>query len=441
MTAARITRRRAIQAAAAAGAAFGLAGLRPAHAQPGIVRAVLPNSLLVLVEERTTANTAAVQLSVRAGARDDGPQPGVTLITSRMLFQGTPRRPSETALQREAALVGGTLARGTSLEWSIYNSVVPYNEVALALDLISDVVSNPLFDEDALRRQQQIALQEIARRQADPNVLINDLFQVEMFAGHPTGTFITGTSESVSALAREDLLQNRARLWGASNSVLSVVGRVNADDVLALARGFFGEGFPTGTPNVRPWAPQSIPDAPRAVLAAAGQQQAQFRLAFPAPGLLDEDRNAMSVLNAVLGGSSGRLFREVRSERGLAYTASSGYTSYTDAGAFFATAGVDPQNLQPAIDVVRTELQAVRDQSLEPAEAAERIGQLAGRTILEGETNAARAGRLSLQELLGTESTEAFIARLRQVTAADVQRVAQTYLVPERALLLTVGPT
>src|SRR5205085_6091175 len=123
---------------------------------------------------------------------------------------------------------------------------------------------------------------------------------------------------------------------------------------------------------------------------------------FLAPSLLEADRYPMAVLNAIMTGSSGRLFRGLRSDRGLAYVAGSGYSPLTDVGAWFATAGVDPQNVDAALEVVQTEIARVRDEEPSADETARRQGEIAGRQILADETNSARSGRLASQQLLGT---------------------------------------
>lgn len=436
----RLRRRRFLSlTVAAAIAAVVRAPRAPAKAETGPTRTVLPNGLVVIVEERQSANTVALRLTARAGSRDDGPLPGITVITSRMMFQGTGRRPSETALQRTISLVGGTLTRGTSMEWSFFASVVPANEVELGFDLLSDLVLDPLLTPDALARQKRIALQEQAQRRADPTSLLADLFQIAMFAGHPLGTPIIGTPESIDAVTQGALLANRQRLWGASNLVLSVVGRIQHEDALDKAWEYFRD-LPPGTKNERPAAPVQPPEGGQSVWGEVGQQQVQFRVGFAAPALVDADRYPLLVLDSLMGGPSGRLFAELRSARGLAYIAGSAYLAFSDGGTWFVEAGVEPQHLDAALEVVWAEIQRLRDTLPDDGEVARQISQIAGQQIVADETNAARAGRLAAQEVLGSEPTEELVRRVRQVDPAAVQRVARSYLDPDRALLVVVGP-
>ncbi len=442
----RLPRRRLLLLAGSASAAAllrfptdGLAQTQGTPAQSQRIRNVLPNGLVVLIDERRTADTIAMELTARDGSRDDSEHPGISVMTSRMMFQGTPRRPSETALQRAASAVGGSLSRGTSTEMSSFTSVVPSREADTAFDLVADVALNALLDEDALSRQKQIALQELAQRRASPNSYIDELFQTHIFAGHPAATPVLGTTETINALTTDAIAAWRRQMWTAPNLVLTITGRIRPDDALAAAQRYFG-GLPSGAKNNPTSSVTIVEPAAREIRGTAGQQQVVFRVGFVAPSVLDPDRYPMTVLNSIMTGSSGRLFRELRSARGLAYVAGSGYTGLTDTGAWFATAGVDPQNVEAALEVVYEQIARMRDEAPTAEETARRQGEIAGRQILADETNSARASRLASQELLGTPPTEEYVRRIRAVTPADVQRVAQTYFDPDKALLVVVGP-
>jgi predicted Zn-dependent peptidase len=409
-------------------------------AQGGILRDTLANGLRVVVDERRSAETVACYVTARGGSREDRDRPGSALLTSRVMFQGTSRRPSETELQRTVALVGGALSRGTSVELSSFSAVVPAQELDLGLDLLADIALDPLFTSGAVDRQKEIALQELAQRRARPSLLVDDLFQDAVFAGHPASTPVLGSPESVDGMTREVLLAARERHWGAANLILTIVGRVRANEAMASARRYFG-ALPSGSAITRTAVRPEPIDSPRTVRGEAGQQQVEFRLGFPAAGLLEPDRYPLTVMNAVMTGSGGRLFRSLRADRGLAYVAGSGYSAYTDTGAWFATAGVDAENLEIALDIVREEIDILRAKAPEAEEVARRQSQIAGRQILADEANSARASRLASQEALGTESTDEFVRRIRQVTPGDVLRVAQTYLDPNRSVLVVVGPS
>ena len=403
------------------------------------VREQLGNRLVVIVEERRTADVVALQLTARAGARDDAAEPGINALTSRMIFQGTGRRPSETELQRAAAQAGGTLGRNTSTELSWYSSVMPAGELELAFDLLADLVADPLLDAGALARQKQITLQDLNQRRTTPDVLLGDLFQETLFAGHPGSAPLLGIPESIEAATREALVANRERRWRAADLVLTVVGGMRVADAIAQAQRYFG-ALPAGERTIRPAVTLPALGPARSVFAPVGQQQVQLRLGFRAPTLLDDGRYAVNVLNAITGGASGRFFRELRTVRGLAYSAGSGYNALTDTAAWYAGAAVDPENVPAALALIREEIERLRAASPAAEEVARRISQIAGGQVLAAESSASRASTLASQEILGTPTTEEFVARIRSVTPEAVYGIAREYLDPDRAVVIAVGP-
>ncbi|HEX2036727.1 MAG TPA: pitrilysin family protein, partial [Chloroflexota bacterium] len=331
------------------------------------------------------------------------------------------------------------LNRGTSNELSQLTSTMPAAEVEVGFDLLADVVLHPLLDEGAIERQKQLALQELIRRRNEPGLAISDLFTSTFFAGHPLGSPLLGTEESIRALTRHDLLAHHDRFWKGSNLVLAVAGRITAAEATARAERFLGT-LTSGTLNERRAVTPRHPASTKTVQAEAGQQQLQFWLGFPAPHLQHEDRHAVRVLNALMSGPAGRLFEELRNARGLAYVAGAAYSAYTDAGVWQAVAAVDPANLNAALDVVRAEIQRLRASPPPAEEVIRKINQLSGQEIIAAESNAARAAQLSAQEILGADSAEERVRGVRQVTPLAVWRVAQTYLDLNHSLLAIVRP-
>ena len=433
-----IPRRRFLKLAGAAATLVVAGAQQTSAASTETVHQVLDNGLTVIVEERPSAGTVALQHTALAGVRDDGDLPGVTVLTSRMLLSGTPRRPSDLDMKSAATLAGGTLTRGTTSEVSSIACVMPATSTELAFDLISDALLNPTFTPLAFLTQQQLALQGIAQRRADPNVLIDDLFQQTLFAGQTLGFAPLGTPDTVAATTIDELQATRLRLWGGANGVLTIAGRIRVDDALGFANQYFGPLF-AGLANLRTPTRALPPSPPQTVSGRAGQQQL-FRVGFLAPSLSDGDRYAMAVLTGIMSGFSGRLLRELRTRRGISYTPSAGFLAFSDAGQWYATAGVDPDKLDEALDVTRTEILRIADERASDAEVADTVDASAGEQILATQSNAAVATRLASQQIFGDVSTEEYVRRIQAVTADDVQRVARTYLNLDHSLTILVGP-
>jgi predicted Zn-dependent peptidase len=274
-----------------------------------------------------------------------------------------------------------------------------------------------------------------------------DLVQAALFEGQPLGAPVAGTPEAVQAASLGAVVAHLGRQWSASNLVLTVVGRIGAAEANGVAEQFFGALplTPTGGPTpVASTTSQQAPPAGRTVFRQSSGVQSQFRLTFLAPslGTAKADQVALFALTSMTGFfSTGRLVQELRNRRGLAYLTESLYLPYRDTGAWYAGAGVDPQNLELAVQLVGAEVQRLRDEAPASEEVTNAVSQLAGSDILANETNAARAARLAREEIRGEDSVEQFVESLRSASPEDVQRVAQNYLDPERSALVVVGPT
>jgi predicted Zn-dependent peptidase len=435
-----IPRRRLFGLTAAAAV---LAALPPVHrafaqSEP-VVQQVLDNGLIVIIQERPSADTVALQHTALAGVRDDSDQPGITVLTSRMLLSGTPRRPSDIDMKRAATLVGGTISRGTTSEVSSIAAVMPGGSADLAFDLISDALVNPSLTPLAFLTQQQLAVQGLSQRRSDPSVLIDDLFQQSLFAGQPLGYAPLGTEASIKSATLDQIQATRQRLFGAANAVLTIAGRIHADDALDLANRYFGPLF-SGAANMRVPTDAPPPQKPETVNGTAGQQQF-FRVGFVAPSLADSDRYPMDVLTGMMSGFSGRLVRELRTKRGISYTPSAAYLGFSDAGIWYATAAVDPDTLDEALEVTRSEIGRIAAEQADPSEVADTVDATAGQQILATESNAEVSARLASQQILGDVSTEEYVRRIQAVTPADVLRVAGAYLDLDRSLTVLVGPS
>src|SRR5215208_411265 len=359
--ASRLDRRRLLALGAVAG---GATLLRPlvARAQPaGVVRTTLGNGLVVLVEQREIGESVALQLTARAGSRDDGALPGLNAFTLRSMFGGTNRRPSQIDLIRTATLVGGDIGGSFGTEQSFFSALVPSIEADTGFDLLADIAGDPRFLTGLIENVRAVTNQQLAIRRADPGSLLSDLYTAAIYAGHPASTPANGTPQGVAAITRADVVAAHSRSWGAANLVLAVVGDINPEEALAKAERYFGP-LGGGMLNVRPAVSPLRRDAPETVRAEAGQEQMQFRIGFHAPGLRDDDHYAMTVLNAIMGGGGGRFFVEIRSELGLAYTATSSYGALTDTGNWFGFAGTEPRSLERALDAARELIRRIRDE-------------------------------------------------------------------------------
>ncbi len=404
-------------------------------------RTVLPNGLVLLTKERPDPDAVAINIAVLAGSRDeDEATNGAAHFMEHMFFQGTPRRPSALEVDRPITTRGGSLNANTQWELINFNAVVRSADVPIALDVLADILLHAMFEPAALEKERRVVLQELNARLNSPSTRASDAFFRTIFAGHPAQHLPGGSPDTVLSISRETLLDFRERWFAANNMVIAVVGNIRHEEVVPLVEAAFRELPARELPPRQP-VQQDGPTPQQSVRIQAGTHQAQVLVGVLAPSLHDPDRYAMAVLDAALGGAGRRLYTEIRDRRGLAYSVGSFWVPLTDTGAWVASAGVDPENVDLVTDLILAEMRRLREEPLTPTELEEAKSYLEGRSVLSLETNLGQARRYSTQEVLGVrEPLREYLARIRAVTAEDVQRVAQRVLDLENYTQVIVAP-
>jgi len=417
------------------------AGLTPpdAGAATAIMSAVLPNGATVMTRQRVGSQVLAIDVAVRAGARYEQVQTAsATRFLESALMMGTERWPTRDALTRSISARGGDLSVSAGREIVEVAVTVGLSDASLALDVLGDVLLRSRFDPNDLERERTVILQQVQEREDEPEDRATDLFFQTIFAGHPLTNLPSGTSDGVEALTVEELQGYwQSRLVG-PNVLISVVSGLPHDDVVALLAEALAD-MPRGpVPSV------NYDDIPVAVPSTfelpLGSDQSHILIGAPIPGVSSTDRAPLRVLNAVLGRSSGRLFTEIRDKRGLAYSTYSSLSQFVDGGVFLVYVGTRPSSADAVLDLVKTELQRVRDEPLDSVELQNAIGGEIGARILAVETSANEALYTARDTMFGVPPREIQAERTRAVTAADVQRVARQYLDPSRLSVVMTRP-
>lgn len=402
----------------------------------------LPNNLRVVTTEVPTAQSVSVNLFVGVGSRGETPRTnGVSHYMEHLLFKGTERRPDAIQIAELIEGAGGVLNAYTSKELTCYWNQVPFDRLALAMDVLADMYQHSLLDEKEIERERTVVQQEIRRAHDQPGAWASELLSRATFGDQPIGWPIAGTLETVEAMGRDDFAQHVATYYTPSNTVLSIAGNTTHEAVMQLAAEHFGPVADKATPT----PPPAVEQLPEERMVVEKREIAQCNMAIAMYGLarLDPDRYALQIMNTVLGrGMSSRLFREVREKRGLAYSVGSGASRYSDIGTVGVSAGVTLENLEEATQVIRDELFKLRDEQVSPEELEKARDFSTGNFRLGLESTMALAQRAG-ESLLQTgeiEPVDDVVASLRAVTAADVQRVAQRIFKPGGFSMAVVGP-
>lgn len=397
----------------------------------------LPNGFRLVTEYMPGLKSAAIGVWITAGGRHERlEQNGIAHFLEHMAFKGTKRR---TALQIAEAIedVGGYINAYTSREVTAYYARVLENDVNLALDVIADIVLNPVFDPAEIEIERGVILQEIGQAHDTPDDVIFDWLQEESYRDQPLGRTILGPSDRVRGFSRDDLSTFVGEHYGPGEMILSAAGAVDHDALVELAARYFGKMTPRGSFEVDP--ARFIGGEARR---AKDLEQAHFALAFEGPGYRDDAIYTAQIYSSALGGGmSSRLFQEVRERRGLCYTIFAQTGAYADTGTTMIYAGTSGDQIAELAHITIDEMKRAAD-TMSPEEVARARAQMKAGMLMGLESPSNRAERLArLVQIWGdVPSLDDTIARIDAVTTGDVRDFAAEIAANAPAALALYGP-
>ena len=410
------------------------------HPAPGVARTVLPGGLRVVTEHMTGYRSASVGLWLEVGSRDetswDPAAHGAAHYLEHLLFKGTRRR-SARDIAEELDAVGGDLNAFTGKEHTCFYAQVLDRDLPLAVDVLCDVVLDAVMDTADVELERDVVLSEIAGRDEDPEDLLADDFDAALLGAHPLGLPVIGTEDSVTDMTRDVLARFHAAHYVPARAVLAVAGNVvHAEVVDAVTRGFGdrlagGDAWSRARPEEGVARPVSRPPADRLVVREEDTEQAHLMLGVPSLRRGDPRWETLAVLSTVLGGgTSSRLFQEIREKRGLAYSVYASASGWSDLGALSVYVGCAPERLGVASRVLRDEIADLAAHGVTDAELARAQGQLRGELVLGLEETSARMSRLGRRELDdgGPLDLDVAISRIDAVGRDEVTTLAGSLL-------------
>ncbi len=404
-----------------------------------IQRAVLPNGVRVITEAMPHVRSVSLGIWVTSGSRrEDAPENGITHFIEHMVFKGTTNRSAED-IARSVDSVGGNLDAFTSKENVCFNAKVLDEHVPLALEVLADLVRNPLFRAEDISREQGVILQEIKMDEDNPDYLVHEIFTQNFWKDHPLGRPILGTKDTVRALREETVRRYYGQWFAPDHLVIAAAGNLQHERFVDLVRHWFADLRPVANGHAE-GPPKSHA---RIVLRNKKQlEQVQVFLGLPAHPIVHEGRYAWSVLNTLLGGGmSSRLFQNIRERQGLAYAVFSDLNPYRDTGMFCVYAGT---SIQTVPQVVRSVIAELRDLKANPVPAEElrrAKDGVKGSLMLGLESTGARMSNLARQEIyFGRQvSLDEMLERIEAVTADDVRAIATECFVGEKVGVTVLG--
>ncbi len=400
----------------------------------------LPNGLTILTEHMPGLRSVTLGIWVRRGSRDEsGPENGLCHFIEHALFKGTINRTAQQ-IAVESDRLGGHLDAYTSHEITGFSMKVVDTALPAAFDLIADMLANPRFAEDDLKREQSVIIEEMKMIEDTPDELLGELFNAAYFPDHSLGRPIEGTVETVSGFDRERTASFHSLNYSPANLVIAAAGNINHDTLVELAFKFFGQSNGHSADGRSLSSPGTA--APILIERKSELEQAHLILAAPWPSAKSEDRYIASMLATVLGGgTSSRLWQSIREERGLAYAIGAGGNTFTDVGVFTIYAGASPAHIDEVLDLSLKEVRRVVREPVAEDELQLAKQQVVSSVLLSLESSSARAGALARQEIIHGRriAPDEIIQRVEAVTSEDMLRLAQAHFTTDTLAIGALG--
>ncbi|MBI2024162.1 insulinase family protein [Candidatus Giovannonibacteria bacterium] len=366
---------------------------------------------------------------------------GISHFLEHLFFKGTKSRPKAGQVNRELDRLGAQSNAFTSKEFTGYYVKAASKHFDVALDIVSDILIEPLFKKEEVERERGVILQEISMYEDDPRRQSFDLFEELLYGDQPAGWDTAGTPETVKGIAREDIIKYKESHYLTSNAVVVVAGNVDEAQAFRKIEKAFSK-MPQGTKIAKPEIRENQ-SRPQVKFKKKNVDQTHLRIGVRGYDMFDEKRYALTVLQTILGGNwSSRLWTELREKRGLTYYVRAFQENYTDSGYMMAAAGVPHDKVAEASQKIIDVFRDVRTKGVSEAEIKFAKEYLRGSMALAFESTDEIATFLSSQELFYNKimTPEEVLAKIEKVKRSEIMKVAREIFMPEKINLAAISP-
>lgn len=392
----------------------------------------------VTVERIPGSRSAGFMIGVATGSRDETPDIfGLSHLLEHTVFRETKTRDSYQ-MAKEIEGAGGEMNAFTAREMTAFYGITISETAATAMDMVGDIVANPLINEEDVRLEKEIVLQELSMIENEPDTWIHDLFESQLWRGHALGQDEGGDKEIVAKLTSKELRAYYEEKYLIPNLEVYAAGDVDLDATVAWAEKAL-DGRAGGRRNVR-----TVPKTPEAgyKYVKTHADHLQVAIGFPGYDASSKDRSALTMLSAVLGsGTSSRLFQSVREKKALVYSVYCTVSQNSDASSMATYMSCTEKNVEEAMDTTVKEFGRLLREGLEDGELQRAKNLIKGANVRGMESTEHRLYRLGVYHMLNgsEESLEERLAKIDAVTDEDVMRVAEDILREDRMNVVVLG--
>jgi len=405
-------------------------------------KTILDNGLRIITAPQEGNPAVTVLVLVETGSKYETKElNGISHFLEHMCFKGTKKRPNPIDISSELDGIGASYNAFTGFEYTGYYAKVDKSHFAKALDIVSDIYMNQVFDPEEIKKESGVVIEEINMYEDLPMRRVEEVFTTLLYGDQPAGWDIAGRKEVIARLERDDFVKYLKEHYLAKATTVVVAGGIDEDKVIEEIKKAF-DGMATGKKNGKLPVKESQ-DKPGLVIKKKDSDQTHLVLGVRAYDMFDDKRWATEVLADILGGGmSSRLWRVVRGEMGAAYYVRAGNDELTDHGYLAASAGVHNEKLIPVVEAILKEFSKLRDEEVGGAELKKAKDHMVGGLMLGLETSDSVASYYGMQEILTKEilTPEELAKKIQAVNAKEIQEVAKDIFQNEKLNLAVIGP-
>jgi len=404
------------------------------------------NGIKLLVIPTKGTEAVSVLVLVRVGSRyEKQSSSGASHFIEHMFFKGTKKRPDNLSIARVLDGVGAEYNAFTAKDHTGYWIKVDKNKLAIALDVLSDIIFNSVFEKKSFEKERGVIMEEIKMYEDNPSMHIDDLFEQNIYRATSLGRKISGETKNIKKIKREGLIKFRDIYYQTKNLEIILAGQVNKKTI-DLVKKYFSDHQVSPKRKLEGFKKvklQNLPPKQRINIVYRDVKQAQLIIGFPAYSYFHKSINALGILGIILGGNmSSRLFSEVRVKRGLAYYIKAGSDIYEDIGFFSIKSGLDKERIFEAISVILEELKKMALKGPNDDELKRSKDYLSGQLKLSMEDSSTVAMWYGHHDLLERKiiSPDQKLKIVEKVSKKEVWQVAQDIFKSDKLYLSLIGP-
>jgi len=402
---------------------------------------VLDNGFRVISSRLSDVNSITIGIWIKTGGRYENlVNQGISHLMEHMLFKGTKKRSCQ-ALKSSIESKGGAFNAFTSEENVCYYIKILSNRLALAGDVLADMVLSPSLKKLDIEKEKKVIFEEIRMYLDLPMQYVYDLLDRLIWPGHPLGLPLVGTYETVRDISRADLVRQRDTFYVPNNMMAVCCGNIDHDRLVRLMEGLFSRQARGRGPGIVPVG-KARGGSPLEFM-RKDTEQTHICLGVRGVSSNDPRRYALSLLGIILGGNmSSRLFNEIREKRSLAYEIGASMKAYSDTGSFFVHAGIDNKKLLDAVSVIIDELSKVRKYPVTNREFSMAKEYFKSNLLMAMESSMSNMMFLG-EQITGIgkiQTKEQILKVVDRVTPSDIQDIAKKIFTKSSLRLAVIGP-